>query len=55
MRTIEAYGSPPDLMTGIEEVTISPDWKQDAQVCVRQSAPLPATILSLVLGVATGG
>lgn len=55
MRSDENYGTAPALMTGVEEVTILPEWGDDAQLCVRQDAPLPATILSMTLDVAIGG
>ena len=55
VRTDEPYGSPPDLETGVIDITIMPEWGDDAQLCVRQSAPLPVTILSMTLDVAVGG
>jgi hypothetical protein len=54
MRSDEPYGTAPALMTGVEEVTVLPQWDQDAQVCVRQTTPHPVTILSMVLEVAIG-
>jgi hypothetical protein len=55
MRSDEDYGTAPALMTGVEQVTILPEWGPDAQVCIRQTAPLPCTILSMTLEVAIGG
>ena len=55
VRTDEPYGTPPALATGIVDVTILPEWGDDAQVCVRQTAPLPVTILSLSISAAIGG
>lgn len=49
------YGTPPALRTGELAMTIPPNWGTDASVCVRQSEPLPLTILSMALEVATGG
>lgn len=54
-RTDEPYGSAPALYTGAVDITIMPEWGDDARVCIRQEAPLPATILSMVLEVAVGG
>lgn len=51
----DPYGSPPALRTGELRFDIGPDWNPDGGVCVRQDAPLPLTILSMALGVATGG
>lgn len=54
MRSDEPYGTAPALMTGVEQVTVMPQWDQDAPVCVRQQAPLPCTILAMTLEVAVG-
>jgi len=54
MRSGEPYGTPPALMTGVEQVTVMPEWQQDAPLCIRQSTPLPCTILSMVLEVSVG-
>ena len=54
-RSTEPYGSPPDLKTGEIEVAVSPSWSFDGQLCIRQSAPLPSTILSVSMEVAVGG
>lgn len=54
-RSDEPYGTPPALTTGVVEVTVMPEWGDDAQLCLRQTAPLPATVLSMVLEVAVGG
>ncbi|SDH22891.1 hypothetical protein [Propionivibrio dicarboxylicus] len=53
-RSGEDYGAPPEFVTGVEQITIMPEWGQDAQVCVRQSAPLPVTILSMAFEVTVG-
>jgi hypothetical protein len=54
-RSDEAYGTPPALRSGVIDVTVMPAWGDDAQVCIRQNAPLPATILSMTVNVAVGG
>jgi hypothetical protein len=51
----DPYGSPPSLRTGELSLAIGPSWNTDGGVCVRQSEPLPLTILSMTLEVATGG
>ena len=51
----DPYGSPPALRTGELAMAIGPSWNTDGGVCVRQSEPLPLTILSMTLEVATGG
>ena len=55
VRNDEPYGTPPALATGVVDVTIMPEWGDDAQLCVRQSAPLPVTILSTTIETAIGG
>jgi hypothetical protein len=37
------------------EIALLPAWGYDAKVCVRQSKPLPFTLLSISLDVASGG
>lgn len=54
-RTTEAYGTPPALKSGQVSVVVTPSWGDDGAVCIRQSDPLPLTIVSLALDVAAGG
>lgn len=54
-RTTEPYGSPPALLSQAIDLVIDPDWNTDGQVVIRQSAPLPITVLGLVLDAALGG
>lgn len=51
----DPYGTPPALRTGELAMAIGPSWNTDGGVCVRQTEPLPLTILSMTLEVATGG
>jgi hypothetical protein len=51
----DPYGSPPALRDGELSLSIDPSWNQDGAVCVRQDLPLPLTLLSMTLEVATGG
>lgn len=46
-RTNEPYGSPPSLITGVIPLKQTPTWTEDAQVCVRQTSPLPITVAAL--------
>lgn len=55
IRTTEPYGSPPALQTRLIEVVNRAAWTDDAQVCIRQSDPLPLTVTALVLDFALGG
>ena len=48
-RSEEAYGSAPDLVTEELSVKISPSWGDEGSVYVRQSDPLPVTVLGLTL------
>lgn len=54
LRTTEPYGTPPALKTGIVPIVIEPSWGDDAQLCVRQTDPLPLIIDALILEVAIG-
>lgn len=54
-RTTEPYGSPPALKSEEIQVMLTPSWADSGQVFVRQSDPLPLTIVSLTAEVALGG
>lgn len=54
-RTTEPYGSPPGLKTGEISIAVGPTWSTDGQLCIRQSDPLPLTVLSLAVETAVAG
>lgn len=54
-RTIEPYGSPPALKSEEIQIMLTPTWADGGQVYIRQTDPLPLTIVSLTLEVAVGG
>lgn len=54
-RTIEPLGSPPEPVTGTIAIKITPSWDADGSICLRQSDPLPLTVLALGLDLALGG
>jgi hypothetical protein len=54
-RTTENYGTPPALKSDEIELTLTPSWAAGGQVYVRQSDPLPLTVVSLTVEVAMGG
>jgi hypothetical protein len=51
----DPYGSAPSLKTGELRFAVGPSWNSDGMICVRQDQPLPLTIMSMALDVATGG
>jgi hypothetical protein len=53
-RTTEVYGSPPELKSEEIQILLTPSWADSGQVYVRQSDPLPLTIVSMTLEVAVG-
>lgn len=53
-RTTEPYGSPPALKSDEIQLVIDPLWNQSGQVFIRQSDPLPLTLVSMTLDVAIG-
>ena len=55
IRTTEPYGSPPALRTGEVDVVVTPTWVRDGQVVVRQTDPIPLTIVSLTIELQFGG
>jgi len=54
-RTTEPWGTPPALKSEEIPVLITPSWADSGQVFIRQSDPLPLTIVSLTMEVAVGG
>lgn len=54
-RTTEPYGSPPALVDDEIEIALSAAWQSGAQVYVRQTDPLPVTLVSMTMEVAIGG
>ena len=54
-RTTKPYCSPPALKSEEIPIVITPSWTDNGQVCVRQSDPLPLTIVSMSLEVSIGG
>ena len=54
-RTTEMYGLPPALKSEEIPVMVTPSWDDSGQVAVRQSDPLPLTIVSLSMELAIGG
>jgi hypothetical protein len=54
-RTTEPYGTPPALKTEEIQIMLTPSWLDSGQVFVRQSDPLPLSIVGMTLEVAIGG
>ncbi len=54
-RTTEVYGSAPALKTDELEISLEPSWQQGGQIFVRQSDPLPLTLVSMTVEAALGG
>jgi len=54
-RTTEPYGTPPRLVTDEVSIKISPSWSTNGQIMIRQSDPLPLSVLSMVLEFAVAG
>lgn len=54
-RTTEPYGSPPREKSEEVKLMLTPKWQDGAQVFVRQSDPLPLTIVGLTLETSIGG
>jgi hypothetical protein len=55
IRTTEPFGAPPNLHTGEVQIRINPAWGDSGQVCIRQTDPLPLTVVSMSLEAAVGG
>ena len=54
-RTTENYGLPPALKSDEIQIVMSPSWGDSGQVFVRQSDPLPLTIVSMTAEISIGG
>jgi hypothetical protein len=55
-RSTETYGSAPTLKSDEVEVVLTPSWRnRGGQVVIRQTDPLPLTVLGLTLEVGIGG
>lgn len=54
-RTNEPYGSPPSLKTDEIKLVLTPTWASAGNLCLRQSDPLPLTVLSITVELVTGG
>ena len=54
-REFELLGQPTQLITGDREVVITPDWNTGARIFIRQTDPLPLTLLAVVPDVTVGG
>jgi len=54
-RSTEVYGTAPGLKTDEIQIDLDPSWQSGGQVCVRQSDPLPMTIVNMTLEAAVGG
>jgi hypothetical protein len=54
-RTTENYGTPPALKSEEIPIVLTPSWADSGQIFVRQSDPLPLTVVSMTAEVALGG
>ncbi|KSE10095.1 hypothetical protein [Pseudomonas aeruginosa] len=54
-RATENYGEPIELKTGKAEISISTDWTDEGRIFIRQSDPLPISILGVLPNVQAGG
>jgi hypothetical protein len=55
VRTTEPYGSPTALKTGEIEIVAKPDWNDNGKLLIRQTNPLPVSIVGVTYEVAIGG
>jgi len=54
-RTTEPYGSPPSLKTEDIKIMLTPSWQDYGQIFIRQTDPLPLTVVGITLEVSVGG
>jgi hypothetical protein len=53
-RGAENFGYPTLLATGDEKVLIDPSWNAQGRVFIRQSNPLPATVVAIIPKIEAG-
>jgi hypothetical protein len=49
------WGQPPDLKTGVADLTLKPDWNKEGSYVIQQRDPLPSNILGLIPDATVGG
>lgn len=54
-RTTEPYGTPPNWVNGEIPITLNNYWSDSGQVCIRQTDPLPLTVVAMTSEVSIGG
>ena len=54
-RTTEPFGSPPNLKTQDIKIMLTPTWQEYGQIFIRQTDPLPLTVVGITLEVSVGG
>ena len=54
-RQAEPYGTPPALRSDEVQIDLQPSWGSGAQVCIRQSKPLPLTVVSMTMEAEVAG
>jgi hypothetical protein len=54
IRTTETYGTPPNLKTEEIDILVTPTWQRDGQIVIRQTDPVPLTIVSATIEVQMG-
>ncbi len=54
-RTTEPYGTPPNLKTQDVKIMLTPTWADNGQIFIRQTDPLPLTVIGVTLEVSIGG
>lgn len=54
-RTTEPMGSPPNWVSDEIEISLDNYWGRSGQVCIRQTDPLPLTVVALTSEVSIGG
>lgn len=54
-RSTEGYDQPPGLLTGLVNIGIKTEWDDQGSVCIRQTDPLPITVMAIIPDVVMGG
>lgn len=54
-RELEDYDAPTPLLTGVASIDMTTRWDDSGRICIRQSSPLPLTILGIIPELKVGG
>jgi len=52
--SVQTYGNPVPLASTRQRINMFPNWEVEGQLCIRQSYPMPATVLAVIPEISPG-